>query len=276
MKTRVIAAALFACSVAQAGGPAPLWDDVAHPNRPECIKIANDARRIAVIRNSGEREYALTLVVRGLRHCPKDVEVLALIGDLHLRLGDVIGARTVLEQARALSPAGEDRDPLLSLTLGRVRSLTGDLEAGLSELRRAEAIGGLRDPWRVPREMGDNLMALGRLSEAIFAYRRAVRLGPHATIARFALAVALDRDGQIDVSRNELSVALARDHRLQSLSNPEWPFVPPGDQHYYLALAQRARGRHVEAGQALAEFLKFVPDSPYAARARELLQSLSP
>jgi tetratricopeptide (TPR) repeat protein len=270
------AMALFACGIAHAAGPAPLWDDVAHPNRPECVKIGNEVRRIAAVRNSAERDYALTLVVRGLRSCPKDVEVLALIGDLHLRLGDLIGARTVLEQARALSPAGEDRDALLSLALGRVRSLTGDLEAGLAELRRAETIGGLRDPWRVPREMGDNLMALGRLSEAIFAYRRAVRLGPHATIARFALAVALDRDGQIDLSRTEMSVALARDHRLQSLTNPEWPFVPPGDQHYYVALAQRARGRQVEARQALTEFLKFVPDSPYAARAKELLESLSP
>jgi tetratricopeptide (TPR) repeat protein len=264
------------CGIAQGAGPSPLWEDVAHPNRPKCAALAADMRRVSTVRNSGEREFATTLLVRGLRACPKDVEVLTLAGDIQIKLGDTHGARTTLELARTIAPAGEDRDALLSYDLGWARSLTGDLEAGLAEYRRAETLGGLRDPWHLPYNIGDNLMALGRLSEAIFAYRRALRLAPHATIVRFALAVALDRDGQIDLSRAEMSQALSRDHRLATLTSGEWYFIPRGEHHYYLALAHRAKGKPAEARAHLAEFLKLLPDSPYAARARELQETLLP
>lgn len=274
-------ALLLCASTARAAGPSPLWEDVAHPNRPRCAQIATDLRRATQSSpsslNGAQREALSLLLAKGLRLCPKDIEMLTLAGDLQLRFfHEPVVARTLLEQARALAPAGEDHDPLLALSLGLTRSIAGELESGLTEYRRAESLGGLPQSWRVPYNIGDNLMALGRLGEAIHAYRRALRLAPHAVNARFALAVALDRDGQANLSREELLAALARDHRLQVLFSDEFYFIPPADHHYYLALVNRVRGRPIEAQKELTEFLRLAPDGPYAARARELWESLSP
>jgi Flp pilus assembly protein TadD len=274
VKTGALTLALaFALGPALAAPPSPLWDDVAHPNRPKCRELAAEADRIARGRNVNQERAAIQqLLATGAKLCAKDVELLTLLGDLQVRLGDFPAARATLERARALAPAGEDRDALLALDLGLSRTMTGDLESGLVEYRRAEAIGGLRDPWKIPYDMGDNLMALGRLDEAIEAYRRAARLAPHEAIVRFALGVALDRDGQAERSRGEISTALTYDNRLSSLTSDMFMFIPPADRHYYLALAYCARRQHGEAAVELATYLAAVPNGPYAPRAREVQQ----
>lgn len=266
---------LVAALASLADPPSALWDDVARPNRLRCARLVEEGRRLSDARTAVEAARALEVLDEAARLCPRDLEALALLGQAQVRSGQWATGRAALERARALAPAGDDRDPRLAFYLALARAHDGDLEGSLVEYRRAERIGGLgRETWLLHYDLGDTLMALGRLEEAIDSYRRAIKAAPATeAISRFALAVALDRDGQVERSRAELRMAVAIDRRLTCLEDARYFFVPPADQHYYLALAYRALGRAAEARAKLEAFLRELPDGPYAFRARELLLS---
>src|SRR5262249_4301640 len=125
----------------------------------------------------------------------------------------------------------------------------------------------------------ESTMALGRLGEAIELYRRGIELGEHAMRASalaadeqavhlLGLAVALDRDEQIEKSEKMVARALELDSSVQRLHGRDNFFVPDGDVAYYDALVALARGDHAEAASAFQRFLRDVPQSPFAARAR--------
>ena len=119
--------------------------------------------------------------------------------------------------------------------------------------------------------LGDELMAVGRLTEAIEEYRRAVALAADRLMPRLALAVALDRQGELDKSRLELNIALSLDPQLRRVFSDEYVFVPSADVHYYLALGMLGRGHTAEARAQLRAFVTELPDGPYSAHALERL-----
>ena len=265
-------------AVAQAQPPSPLWDDVARPNRLRCAQLVDEARK-----KRTERDVRRSLEPLGeaARLCPTSLEVFVLLGQLRVELGLHEEARAALERARVIEDARPceracpPRDPHLAFELGFVRALAGDLQGSLIEYHRSVDAGGLgTDQWLLAYDLGDTLMALGRLSEAVDAYRRAVKAAPHEAIARFALAVALDRESDREAALVELDAALAIDPRLWCLTSGRYLFVPPSDQHYYLALCALRRGRLEDARRELEAFLGDGPDGPYAARARAHLEAL--
>ena len=273
--TRALAMVVVLSSLAHAGAPSPLWDDVVHPNRLRCANLVADARRTLESRTRQARLQAYPLLTEAIRLCPTSLPAYVILGRERTLDDDLVGGRAILEKARALSPDGDDGDPQLSFQLGFARSSTGDLLGSLVEYRRAEALGGLgTDEWLLQYDLGDDLMALGRLGEAIEAYRKAVRLSSEV-LPRFALAVALERDDQIERSNRELVLALGRDSQLQQLRSPRFVFLPPEDVHYYLYLVFDSRNQRAEARAELEEFLRALPSSPYAPRARAHLRRLS-
>jgi len=258
--------------------PSPLWDELVHPSRARCARVIDDAHRLIESRTSQGREAAVRALSAAAPGCPASPALHALLGRELVVAGDFAAARSALERARALIPDGADHDAQLAFQLGFVRAMTGDLAGSLVEYRRAETLGGLGDEqWLLEYDLGDDLMALGRLEEAIDRYRRSVRLAPsHETMPRLALAVALERDDQLDRARAELDLALARDAGLRSLASGRFHFLPPGDEHYYRFLALRARGQLLPARRELEAFLIAIPDGPYSARARAHLRALGP
>ena len=139
--------------------------------------------------------------------------------------------------------------------------MTGDLGGAVEEHRRLEAMGGLATPnqYLVHYNLGDELMAMGRLGEAIEEYRRAVTLAPGRPVVRLALAVALDRDEQVDRARGELGSVLGARRELRSLAADDYIFVPAAEVHYYRALALLERGATAEARLALRTFVTALP-----------------
>jgi tetratricopeptide (TPR) repeat protein len=296
--TRALVLALLVSSAARADGTSALWDDVIHPNRLRCTQLLQQARRGLELRTNSDDERNLARLkahhdlVEATVLCPANVEAFSLLGQALIALGDVPSARKPLERARELedagkaecgprpanSPAGCPRDPHLAFHLAFTRSLAGDLEGSVVEYRRAEQAGGLPsgEQWLLPYDLGDSLMALGRLDEAIESYRRAVHAAEHNPMPRYALAVALDRDEQLEKARAELLQALADDPHQEELNRPTYVFLPPADRHYYLALTARARGKFIEARQHVQAFLAGAPDSPYVRRGRQLLATLPP
>ena len=195
-------------------------------------------------------------------------------GELLLNAREHADARLLLERARALAdPAPRERELSLAYALGVARELTGDLDGAIDEHRRLEASGGLPSPTQYlgHAKLGEELMAAGRLAEAIDEYRRAVSLAPTRPIVRFGLAVALDRDEQIDQARGELAAVLAFDPELRCLAAEPAATVPREDVSYYRALALLERGATAEARATLRTFIAELPTSPYGAHARRRL-----
>jgi tetratricopeptide (TPR) repeat protein len=250
-----------------AAEPSALWDDVTHPNRLRCAALVDEARR----QTGSAAERLLTDAVR---LCPGSVEALQALGEARVAADRIAEARQLLERARSRADRdGERGDARLAFYLGFVRAVAGDLEGSLAEYRRAIGLGGLAaaDRWLLFYDLGDDYMALGRLGEAVDAYRRAARALPSEVMPHFALAVALDRDGQLDKAREELTIALGLDPQMAQVRSRRFVFVPRTEQRFYLAVGEQARG-HLGAARAhLRAFLVALGGGPYAARARERL-----
>ncbi len=258
---------------AAASAQATPWDDVAHPNHRRCARLIGEASKLGDAR---QWKFAAQMARTAAALCPSERAVLQSAGETLLGAHELAEGRQRLEQARVLAdqvPGTREQELALAFHLGFAREVTGDLDGAVEEHRRLEAMGGLPPPnqYLVHYNLGDELMAGGRLAEAIEEYRRAVTLAPAKPVVRLALAVALDRDEQIDQARAELSGVLAFDPELRSLSTEDYLFVPPADAYYYRALALLERGATAEARVSLRSFLAQLPAGPYAAHTRQRL-----
>jgi hypothetical protein len=135
--------------------------------------------------------------------------------------------------------------------------------------------------------LGDSYQALGRLEDAIRAYRRAIELRANVPLYRFSLAVALDRDEQGARAREEMLAALAADRVLGSISQPSTIYVPPEDEDYYRGFALEVLASSDLPRTAcqpwlcrpfarvyFRRFVQRAPDGPWRARAEAHLHDL--
>ena len=264
-------AAIVSCASLPAGA-AP-WDEVAHPNRRRCAQLLGDAGKLGDVH---QWQAAASDARTAAALCLGDRSIQQRAGEILLAAHEYADGRLRLERARLLadeSPGTHDEERSLAFLLGFAREITGDLDGAIEEHHRLEAMGGLPPPnqYLVHYNLGDELMAAGRLAEAIDEYRRAVAFAGAKPVVRLALAVALDRDEEVDQARLELSGVLAFDPELRSLSAEDYVFVPPEDIYYYRALALAERGSAAEARMYLRRFLAELPSGPYAAHARRRL-----
>ncbi len=257
-----------------------LWDELSTPGRGKYQALLLQARHL---RNDNDLPAAERTLLDATKVLPSEPAAWIMLGEVRVLARNWHAARAAFEEARRHAPDGAD--PLLAFNLAVARAADGDFDGSLVEFRRAEAAAASPSPvafigasaaapWQLPYSLGDTYMALGRLAEAIAAYRRAAALEPRKPIIRFALAVALDRDEQLALSRAELDVALVYDRELRDLRGDEYPFAPAADRHYYLALAHLARGRLAAARAELRSFLAEAPNGPYAPRARDRLAGI--
>jgi tetratricopeptide (TPR) repeat protein len=132
------------------------------------------------------------------------------------------------------------------------------------------------------------LMALGpdRLDEAITYYETGIQYDSYESLGYYGAAVAYDRDGQWGKARELLLKALERDpvgrpdadkrgvHTMGRLSDQGVYFVPEGDVEYYYALGYHVQGYRQEALRHYKRFLAEVPQTRFAARAKEHIAEL--
>jgi tetratricopeptide (TPR) repeat protein len=252
---------------------APLWPDLAQPHRRRCAELLEAGTQA---RAHDQLQDAIRVLRDAAAACTDDREVLQSLGETLLTARQYAEARQALERAQSVSreqPATRETEAALAFHLGFAREVTGDLDGAIEAHRALAAMGGLPPPnqYLVHYDLGDELMAIGRLSEAIDEYRQAVMLAPDKPIPRLALAVALDRDGQTDRSRAEIAVVLGLDPQLHRLDGEEYVFVPPADVHYYRALAALERGATADGRAELRAYLAELSDGPYVRHARARL-----
>ncbi|MCU1281906.1 MAG: hypothetical protein JWM53_5452 [bacterium] len=191
-----------------------------------------------------------------------------------------------LKEARRLDGGGAEAQRIAA-ELGLVMSRVGAYEDALAEYDRALK---LIDPERQPSLFDDygrsvlygnsaeTLMALGRIDAAIERYRQAEETAVQGNIewelAEWGLGVALDRDEQIEKSRQAIQRALDVDPAMSHLADESVFFEPAGDKRYYEALGHEVAGDRELALAAWRAFLAEAPSSQYARRARTHLNEL--
>lgn len=191
-----------------------------------------------------------------------------------------------LKEARRLDTTGTEAERIAS-ELGLVLSRVGAYEEALAEYDRALK---LVDAERRPSVFEDSgrsvlygnsaetLMALGRIDRAIDRYRQAEASAPMNEIewelAQWGLGVALDRDEQIEKSRQAIQRALDIDPAMSHLADESVFFEPAGDKRYYEALGHEVAGDRELALAAWRAFIADSPSSPYVRRAKAHIAEL--
>jgi tetratricopeptide (TPR) repeat protein len=282
---------------------AGFWERVAAAPRAEAERLVSEAEvALAAPAPKGTPPAlarAEALVRRALVLVPDDFRALSTLAEIDARLGREVVALADLERACRRAPAGPVAGACW-FQLGVERSRRGrfaealaayEARLALGDGDAAGAFGGALASTLT--NVGEVLMAMGRLREAEQRYREAIRLvAPTSTsiagrlddrhgllLATYGLAVVLDREGEAIAAREMMARALALDPKLNKLEEAREGggdvfFVPEGEVFYYLGLAYEVAERVDDAQAAFQEFAERVPKSAWVTRARAHLAAL--
>lgn len=191
----------------------------------------------------------------------------------HSDMRQAIAHWTAFERLAPLDPRLEEvlfRRSIVHTKLGgeeHFRRGIADYDAAL-ELIDQSSIRHRKDQLaRLLSNRAEILMAVGNLDAAITGYMQALRY-QNEPLYGYGLAVALDRDGQSRRAREVMSHYARMDHEDSLVSETVF-FVPEGEVNYYKALRAEALGRPRRAITAYTLFLRKLPDSRWAAKARQ-------
>ena len=250
------------------------WGGAAFPRRSKYHDLVTRAGDAMEHSDSRSLALAASLLRDAVTLDPDRAAAHMALGRLAARKGDFTTCASELGRVLELDPAYQPDDagvPAAWATgyeLAECEARAGAYESAIEHLRRILEAGASGPVALVHQRLGESYMALGRLKEAIEAFRQAMRLAPYDASHGFSLAVAYDRDGKSEQSRDRMTWALGRDRRLSSLGNSHHVWIPPADAHYTLGLAHLVAG---EAPAALFHFRRYLEtagESPWAARAR--------
>lgn len=184
------------------------------------------------------------------------------------RVADVLFSRAISRTKLATDP--RNMTMLLESALSDYQSMI-DRQDAFSELYE-RMYGRMRSAWG---NHAETLMMLGRLEEAVEAYKAALAFGSNASTV-YGLAVALDRD-----ERESEALQLIRAQGLRSFKDfndqfaaGEVFFVPKGEEFYYFALIHEAYGYLNEAIANWRLFIKSGAHPVYQPRGKAHLDAL--
>jgi tetratricopeptide (TPR) repeat protein len=236
-----------------------------------------------------QTQQAIQLLYKALQIEPTDVEARVWLGEWLSR--PELGPTALVQAVKELQRARQDDDAgswdfEIATQLGIVLSHMGRFTEAVTEYDRAlRLLPGEPDSLLFPSRhqqatllsnSAEALMAMGKLEQAIRRYHQAEQIdtGDQGALHAMGLAIAYDRDSQVQKSREALSRSLAADPGLRIYQGDEVFFVPDGDRHYYDGLIAEALGNRDEALRAFRQFVSELPKSRYATRAREHIEEL--
>jgi len=235
-------------------------------------QLADALLRQAIKAARGHRYHEADAALRrAIRLHPQAAPLWFALGSVSSLSGHYARCVRSLRRSRRLDPLYAPG--LVAFRLGLCLSMTGSLELALHEYHRAGRhvsvrAGVLR--WNV----ADTLMALGRIREAVDSYREAIVRMPHEAVLRFALAVALHRQGRFRAVYRPLRQGLRLDPSAKSLSSPSIVWLPAAEPWYYRAVIHLGQGRLADAVDAWRRFLQAEPDTPWRWAIRADLRRL--
>jgi tetratricopeptide (TPR) repeat protein len=263
------------------GRAANVWERAKSPElRRYCDLVASASSKLAGTTAMAEAARDAAREADGV--LPGHAAPRVLEGRALAALGKLDEALKALTDARARDAAAFD-DPLALLTWARVLARTAHADAAAEAYRallpRASAISAAE---RASASVEAGLVAMGRgaagLDEAVAALREGLREAQDETqaVAVEALALALDRRGDLDESRALLAEHTHGDPRiaLASVHAKELLAVAPVEVNALAALALEPSDG-AGARDAWDRYLAASPSGPWVANARAHLASLA-
>jgi tetratricopeptide (TPR) repeat protein len=235
-----------------------LWDAARKPRLARDIAALRNAERAFVQTRSASEKEKLALLHEALRILERadaknspDPRVRFLHGRLLSQLDQDEQAIAALRNAIAFAPNHPSvGDALFSLAIALAKQGHSQEEIQVYETwLRIESSSDQRAIGQ--SNLGESLMAAGRLEEAIQAYQKSIANAPHNALAHWGLAVALDRSGDIDAALQSANTALFYDPDSSLLDGPNVFFSPAYDRYWYHALGAMTRARRLANTQAL-------------------------
>ena len=170
--------------------------------------------------------------------------------------GDYAAALEHYREAVERNP--QDAESLSNL--GQVLVRMNRVEEAIPYFQRALAI--LPDRWSYQFNLARALGLLGRADESIAAYRRAMQLFPDDYVTTFNLALSLHKHGDDAGAVEQYQKAIA---------------LQPDDASFRLALGNSLLRleKRAEAAAAYAEYLRLSPSAPDADRVRAKIAELT-
>lgn len=259
-----------------------LWQGVLQPNRERYQERVDHARVLINRGRVANAREARAVLESAIELAPALPGAHWLMGLLHERDEDWAACAGAYGKVYAADPAfrpllvPDERKPAWALDYGLAlcHAQAGAYESAIVHHKRILS-RGFTEEAVVYRQLGEVYMALGRLQEAIEVLGTALRHRPNEVYARYALAVAHDRNEQPDLARRYLDETRALDLGRSQLSHPGEHLVPANDVYYYMGLVHAHDGA---AGWALAYFRHYLHAAgagPWARRARYHVAVLS-
>jgi tetratricopeptide (TPR) repeat protein len=251
------------------------WEQAGEANKEDYLGRVATAQELWAQGTDPERKLALRTLKEARDAHPKEPEAYYWLGELSFEAREWVACASALERLFTIDPTFSPKKPRQgrspNYTLAGCYLYSGNYEQAETQYRR---IMTLRySTTEVSLRLGEALMALGRLDEAIEVLRAAVDISSRSE-PRFALAVALDRAEELSQSASVLRQAIGRDPGLATLVSVDKTYSPAEDEHYYLGLAHGAAGRQARSLYHFRRYLSQVPDSPWKARAQDHLRKL--
>jgi predicted CXXCH cytochrome family protein len=241
------------------------------PKRPEFYMALAQALSAVERRDEAISEYRTAL-----ERDPKSLPALRGLGAALAKGGDLPGAVTILERARAIDPRdaatlhelglayrelGRSNDALsavqdavrLDPDLPEIRNSLGNMLLEMGDRDKAEeslreAIRSQPDFSEAHAGLGNALVANGDLNEAESQYRLAIQLDPANFVARYGYGAALASRGHFDEAQKQIQEALKL--------SPDF-----ADAHGILGDLYARRGEWRLATTQYREALRVKPDS---------------
>jgi tetratricopeptide (TPR) repeat protein len=134
---------------------------------------------------SGRPREALKTISRFASEKPRSADLLAIEGLALVAMGETVPARLALQRSLAIRPAS----PMAMKVLAAIAFSRGEEQQGLKLLNSAAAI----DPgdFRPCYAMGEAYLRLGRMEDALLAFRAALERDSHHTASRIGVLTAL-------------------------------------------------------------------------------------
>jgi tetratricopeptide (TPR) repeat protein len=263
------------------GHAANVWERAKSPElRRYCDLVASASSKLAG--TAAMAQAALESARTAESVLPGHAAPLVLEGRALVALGKLEVALRALERGREREPGALD-DPLALLAYARVLARTGNphdaAEAYRALLPRASSLSAAE---RAAAQVEAGLVAMSRgsagLDEAAAALREAVREAQDDTqmVAVLALAVALDRRGDLDEAHALLAERLHGDPRtaLASPRTRDVIAVAPAESDALAGLALEPTDP-AGAREAWQRYIDASPGGPWVAQARSHVASLA-
>ncbi len=250
-----------------------LWGQVLAGGNADYDSLLSSAITLSASGDKEHQDQALALLKQAVAHHPQRPRAYSLIGKYHQSQRNWAACGESLAHVFSLDPAFAEED--LRLRLGTCVLYAGRFEEATKHFQHLITQG--LETSLVQLRLGEGLMALGHLDDALFALRRAVKLARRSRLreeALYALAIALDRSERIQEAREILRTVGSRKLSRGVLTSANKVFVPAVDEHYYLGLVHQAQRNDLRALYHFRHFLALAPNSPWKRHASSHMEAL--